>query len=683
VRVPAPRSGGALWIGARHDELAGHIWVGPVDEGQHHRLELTPRSALVVRVRTPRGEPVALLPVHIAGQSGDIGVTLAIAETGPDGLAEFVDVRDLSGWSSGSSFDVVVRPAIPMQEPPQVAVNLARPPDEPVDIVLPATGSLRIRALTVDGASFDGDVRVELDLADGRKHRDAARRIVRVGTGGGVVFPRVGVGTELVVVATEVDGRGAPARRLVAGPARPGEEAVVDLVLGAERVVVTGRLVDRFGEAVADTQVRIRVPHVIGASASGSRGRTDSEGHFRIELEHAAAELGDRTLAIGIWRETGVVTGDLAVAERALPPVLAAGAIALGDVAMAGSAAIASGRILYADGTPLESALVMVQSVRGAEVAMRHDLVTSTDEAGRFEIRGHAEPGERFTLGVDGLWDVVPEPIQFEAGATALHVTAIRGGAIRGSVKLPDGVAREDVLVIVTGVPAERPTQFEPAGADSAIGVLGDDGSFEVTGLVTGSATVSVTIDERRAAIVTISDVPVTAGLKTDDPRLRAIDIGDAVARRTIDVQDETGRPVPNAGVYVRSPGARGEWRLVHPDARGRAEFVTAKGEIDVIARAEGFRSGTATTASGSAIVRLGRVAPVPVTIELSSDADTEARFSLTDLGWYAVRLRVTSGVDASRTVVESDGCEPFRIAPGDDARTIVVHVPSRSLGDE
>jgi len=731
VRLPSSEPGDTLWIGAQQGELSGQLSVYPDSREERHELVLAPRLAIRVHVRSSRGESLARFPVHIGAKDEWSGFTLALADTGADGIAVFADVGNLRSWAGEDDLVIVARPAVPMADPPQAPIDFADTSGRPLELVVPDGGVVSLRVLDVSGDQILGVATVTLDAVRHGTYADPSRPLVRPAVGGSVLIPHVGLGIELVAMASDPSGRFATTLLQFAGPTRVGEEVHADLVFTGERLVITGRLVDAGGEPVSGADLRAGVLLTTG-DAEPTRGQalTGDDGRFRIVVDHSRTELAGRTLDIVRYERADNAARFRSVAQRPLPSGLPDGPLRLGDVVLAKQALIVSGRVTGERGEPVTATQVMIATRTETGWAVRHSLLAATDADGRFEVRGEVPEGARITLGLRDDAYVVVEPPEFDAGATDVEVRALAAGAIAGSIKLPEGLVPDDLYVVVTGDAAERPTWRKPQGADSATTYTHDDGSFEVRGLVTGSATVHVRFADQTVDLATVSGVTVSAGKVMRDPRLQGIDISKAVVRHAIRVVDSAGNGVAQAHVHFRPSGSDGEWLDARTAASGNATVFAGAGPIDVLALADGYGSATADGVDGATQLTLKPARPVGIRVTLAPDSAVptdgrtlevelvwigpltseerdldnaiswddprgrgfteqalargrDAVFSVVEPGWYAVQVGVGTNRRAAYSmtwIYVIDGAEAFPVTRGGGARVLRVVLSAESL---
>ncbi len=232
----------------------------------------------------------------------------------------------------------------------------------------------------------------------------------------------------------------------------PDAEVAIEFSL-EPAAMVGGVVLDAEGEPVARAEVRVR-----GGKGETVQLRSDGEGRWRAVAVSPgavviAARAGDR----------------LALAQRELGP----GPTPVEVTLRLGPGGSIAGRVADADGEPLFSAVVMLESDDGLPL---FDTLASTDERGRYRI-GPVLPG-RWRVRARSLADVPAVELDLEVGEERIDVdlTAPRKSAVFGS--LQDLPLAEEVAVelVVTGRLGRRARseggQFRIGGVDPGSYVL-------------------------------------------------------------------------------------------------------------------------------------------------------------------------------------------------------------------
>jgi hypothetical protein len=333
-RVPVPRPRGVAWATASLGDLVGFMTI-PAGSSDA-RLELRPVEWASVRVLRHDGSAAVDMtvelrpagPVVVAGES-------APEETQPARYArERTDERGIARlrcpWLGASPPRFVFPPVAPESPPPSdglwIAVDVvAVPPvgrswnateagSEPVELRLPALGSLEVRVVGSDRLPLMEDTEVFLLFhASGRWESDQAS--VRTTTGS-AIFDFVQIGLDLDVTAIPLEGV-SPGSTSSGGPRSEGEHVTLEVEAGGAFASLEGRLVDEQGAPLA----RALFEYVATPGTSGVR-RTDAHGRFALgataetttlELSHAGragTELRAR-IELGTLRRGARDLGDV------------------------------------------------------------------------------------------------------------------------------------------------------------------------------------------------------------------------------------------------------------------------------------------------------------------------------------------------------------------------------------
>jgi len=339
TRVPHTLERSALR--ATHGDRAGSRTIDCWSTGEHEPLPV--RAEVVVSqqvlVVDTAGAPRAGVPVAISVKQGAGRSRISSAPTGPDGVARFEGLQ----WVFRPQAEVLeafaelgfltLRAGNP-------GVRLKKITAEPLKLVLPDTGSLRVRVRGPKGAPLTGPVHVELSLLplrdDGPTPSDDRPLTLDAEGVGTAHFPFVGLRTRFRVSAYPGRSSGYDGStphvvsREVKGPERVGQAIEVELefpsfepaaaapqfllpfVVEGERLV-TGLVLDGAGRPAVGAVVAYR-EHTLPeenaplgvprrdwvASTFVPEARTDGSGRFELFLaNHGAGEPTWQVLAAG------------------------------------------------------------------------------------------------------------------------------------------------------------------------------------------------------------------------------------------------------------------------------------------------------------------------------------------------------------------------------------------------
>ena len=254
-------------------------------------LVLQPAPPLRVRVLDSAGVPAANVPVALRYMNRYGTMDLRTLTTTSDGTVEIqhaVIHLDDDMWPEidAGSARVVAAIAIPGASA-ESQVDPTALPEEAVELVLPETGALDVRALLPDGGLHAAQAWVALSTVPATENTHAtpadewpeARYPSVQIHDGRVSFAPVAVGRHYTVY---VNARGFEAAEITArGPSLAGERMVVEVPLVDRVPSVVGRLTDENGSPVANRRFHVYVTAGHDAREIG----TGPDGRFKIWLD--------------------------------------------------------------------------------------------------------------------------------------------------------------------------------------------------------------------------------------------------------------------------------------------------------------------------------------------------------------------------------------------------------------
>jgi len=270
-----------------------------------------------VRAVDRAGAPVAGVPLVDLGPAPGFS-SLYLAEAARTDESGFAVLRHvlLPFWSAPDADKLVVGAAGLFREPLTVAVSREELSREPVPVVLPPAGSLRVEVRTADGDlnTAATSVRLALDLEPGRARDvpvlagllfDRTRPILIAPLEGGRAdLPLIGLGLDLVASAPGADPMDSTFGFGV-GPTEEGESALLTLRPLVEASAIAGVALDTEGVPLANTVLRARVSTQRASLRPDFAEvlRTDERGRFRLVLN--AEEVAAWNADFGIGLELG------------------------------------------------------------------------------------------------------------------------------------------------------------------------------------------------------------------------------------------------------------------------------------------------------------------------------------------------------------------------------------------
>jgi hypothetical protein len=555
---------------------------------------------LVIAVRDAAGEPVPGVPVGVRIDAAGSQLLWRSVTEGAAGTARFAggsaQIRETADL--GTRHAAVL--AFPLAGGPEVALDRAALPREPVVLVLPPTGAVEIvidDAAGVPAADLEVELRSPQELLQGPG-------FVAAGTAkpenGVARFAWVGLGQDLRAVARRA-GQNLPAVLDFAGPRLPGQTVVEHVMLqpADARPVLVMHVHDPLDAPVADEDLRIvMIARRPGSTSTGTFNlRTDSRGVLRLLLEDGLGEQAERRLQL---RATSMG------ARVAVPDVLRAGDNDLGVVRLQPPPRLCSGIVLGPDGKPVEGAHVSVSLQRREGTSawrepLRDTEAVTTGADGRFAVHGEAGEGE---LGVEvaaaGFRPLGPEP--FARGAE-LRLVLEAAATVTGTVLLGEVIEIQDVVVELSQ---------DGRTVQERLQRRGSQGAFEFTGLPGGTASVRLRVLGERGGLL-VDGVLLRPGEVTADPRLQDVDL--AAGRRAVrfTVVGTDGLPVAEARAVVVPEDPRATSFEGHMLDHGAGRVVTGRASLSLIAfasdhrtrRVDGVADGQTITLPPALAVRL------------------------------------------------------------------------------
>lgn len=471
-------------------------------------------------------------------------------------------------------------------EGPRVAVDLRALRDEPVDVLVPAWGSVEAVLLGPDGDAWafadDSATHVTLRRADAESpQKMAGIDGVSLGRDGRARVAPVACGHQWNVATTgawEVTCR-------AQGPQQPGEHVRVELRIPADTRILAGRVVEATGgRAQGKVQARMEGPR----GQSSMAVDLTAAGRFRLQMQ---AHLGDRPKIAFLRRREEAAIEDAAEVILAAP--LVAGVNEVGDVVLRPAPLLLAGRVLAAEGVDLARVVLEVQRTReGAPDAWDQDWHTKVHRKpdGRFEAYALAQ-GSAYRLAVRGECAPVP-PLPFAPGMVDLGVRVTAGGSVTATLLGDASLDALEYWLVPDAGPgrARAPRRgFDEPGREARPRRTDAGAQVEWRALAPGSHRLLV----RCPGFEPLVDVRVLvpANGTVDDPRLRDIDLRAAIRSIRIRVTDQADAPlaVP-AQVLMRDPPGEGaEWRGAEVAPGWTATLVVPR-PVDLVVVAAGRR---------------------------------------------------------------------------------------------
>jgi hypothetical protein len=303
--------------------------------GGEARVTLFPDADVIVRAVDPTGVPRTGVPMLDLGPAPGRGRLLSTdaVRTDEQGLAVLRNVL-VDFQARADARELVVGPAGLFREPLTVALPRAELPREPVDIVVPPSGSLWVEVRRADGSLNTEATSVQIALDPEPGHQRGVPELTGLMWNhtrtvliapleeGRAEIPQIGLGLDLVAWAPGVDPMDSTFG-FAAGPTSADERTLLTLRPLAEPFVIAGVALDALGRVVANTPLKA------GVTTERERFRpslasvlwTDASGRFHFVLQ--AAEVEAWRAGLGLRIELVPQAGSPLALARAWAPLSA------------------------------------------------------------------------------------------------------------------------------------------------------------------------------------------------------------------------------------------------------------------------------------------------------------------------------------------------------------------------
>ena len=600
VKIPHTTSFGLL--AASKGELYGLTQYNEDPQGVQELL-LRYDPAARIRVLDAAGNALGGVPVFLRSVDADgwrqdhIGVQSA-PQTGLASLEHMLTLMEeieMEGPPYAGA-------KILSHSPIEVRIPIDPFPKEPLKLVLPAIGSLKLLLFQPDGQPFEGSflAAASISVPEGASEEDTSPGYVEmvqtIGKQGRASFGQVALGLQLEVYIMPRSDY-AELIEIVAGPTLQGETIEHAIYFEAQVPMLSGQLLDAELLPIALEFCEVSFSHA-GRRFDSTNFRTDSEGRFSfafplqaeqplpIDFEFVQQLGGLQRSASQRWLE----------APRPGPNEL-------GRIQLETPPRLAAGRVLSEDGTPIAGAEVILSGSRSnLTIGNRsgHGSYSSqTDGRGEFTILGTSPAGE-LTLRASHGWHSHSDPISIRAGSEGLEIILERAGVLRGQLLLAEGVDPRSLEVLVKA-PAQTwdmaPSEYVDQKGRFGFHSLAP-GTYEVVAqLLEGQPCKSevllvdiVASPEQLEEKITID---MRATLRSLRVRLVDSDLNPVEGRLTSiqAAQDPTNSARSNAGSYDANSGG--------------ALIPTCQPSLDLEVTAEGYRTQRLSGIAEDRVVQL------------------------------------------------------------------------------
>jgi hypothetical protein len=533
-----------------------------------HKLQVEPDRQLRVRVVDDQGQPVADVPVAVApyDEDGDIEGGFAWAthgDTDSSGAATIVHLQSLLRQAQDQELDLEklqwhVRSTVMPADHKGVPFSIDNPPTEVIELRLPATGTIRARAVLAGRplASFRGAQLQQIENDEqGRRRRYYSARFAKVDDDGYARWRHVPLGKRYQVSSSDDDGL----QSETTGPTVVGQEIEVVLSPSNEAIMLKGRLLLADRQPLANETVTVRVR----GQQLRHHGETTTDEHGRFLLSVGQSRKDNKVDEASFQLQKKDI---IPLRAELTPRTLRPGIEDVGDLVLEPGPLVVGGRLVAADAPytkPVHLAVEREEPPNGNRPARWRqlgELLLHQDKQGNFTIRGKPAAG-RYRLTVRGSETLPMTPIEFPLGTADLEVRLDRGNALAASVMLPERCDTNSIrakLVSLepdpkTNKPRELPVDLESQG--------GERHDLRWSAVPPGSWTLELGLVMLRQPLHTVAGIQVPPP-EGGDPRLVDIDLRPMVRPATLQLYDAAGAPLDDADGVLFPTGQpeAGEW---------------------------------------------------------------------------------------------------------------------------
>lgn len=709
VRLPEEQP--IRWIHARSGALFGRAMMDTTS-ALPLLLELGPEQVANLRVLDEDGHPRAGVAVGLRMLHGDnLGDCFVTGTTrARDGVFELRHLETFAFYWQRRTARIAASLAIPLREPVLREFDPAAQDAHTIELELPPTGRVRIRAVDELGQNFAAPALIGI-TAQALNPEDPGfvRGPQWVEIAEGVAdFPCVGLGLDLVAYLRVLGQTHELASLRFDGPTRAGETIDVDLRVGARTFAVTGTFIDENGAPLRDLYVRAHPSEAVGRPKffHPKHLRIGADGRFRIDFDEAALRTIDLPWQlVSTTRPNGtdpgrLWSGTLDLRGRDPRP----GDHEIGEVLLRSSPPLASGVIVGANDAPMPASLRVEHRDPSRSNAPWSSPYFTPEvvmhRSGAFALYGACPPGElRLIAHREGFLSSAPVP--FARGEENLRLVMQTAAAIEGRVLLDPSVSPQTLQVRVTG------SAVAPGPLHPGIAALDAKGRFRIGDLRAGrvafricAAPSDANVPPASADVFRIDELELEAGEVCADERVREIDLRGLVHCLRLHVADPEGAPLSGVDVALRASGRSDQaWRRVKTATDGSASFATRDLPLELHLGKKGYCMLELTTVDGDRRVVLDRGVPCIVVLDEAWQAARElgqlelavhgpeqrhfpASMSREEMAHIFATQRRTLGLPDPLPIGSDLRYEVVIPGPGEYKLELLLSVPTSSGGD-
>lgn len=535
----------------RHDLVAARRGtsygeVGIAEDDDRVRIELQRDRTLRVYVVGPSDEPIAGVSVRMLivwpDAEQDATVELGISDAGGWVVGAHVQLRlaERQRMHRDAPRALRVVPRIVGLRHEGVALDPARLPDDPVRLVLPATGSARVEvayrgaplstlwSAQVVEVSRDATERGDMPLFPPRYAEFVEMKPIALGTS---------LRAEVRAYKTTLPPQERP------GPTRPGEQVMFRFRLGDDHPVARVRVIDASMVEPQPAQARqdlvsltlavdgqLERYHSLALDADGVVCAVLDQRHVGKELQGLICER----------RLYGKGTGRMACVQT--KRVVTVGINDLGTVELSEGPLVVAGTVVDQNGKASAAGGLQVRAAGAPPGTPAYQLTEDRQPDGGFTLRGFVDADDLILRDGSGRAAAIP----FARGATGIRLVVPRLGHLVGLVR--HDLSHEHARMLrLFAIPEDSPAAVRRSSSSGA--VTNDQVRLAMGHLDAGVYTVDLRLGDDPAPLATVARVEVGAGA-VRDPRLRAFDVRGRVRLAQITLLDAGGQPVREVGEF-------------------------------------------------------------------------------------------------------------------------------------
>ena len=602
ARLLAPEPSPYYMVYARQGDRWGASYVREEEQNKIVTVTINPDVTIRARVLDPRGRPVAGVPIGLCDEE-DVPLrrTSHDEETNtPDGVATFYHAQRyiLPRWGQQGALLLNCATAEPVYSP----IDFTAIPTQPIDLHLPATGSVVVKVVDKLGAPHIGLAeRVDATLSVQTDKGEHSNYVTL--NGNQLEIPHVELGLQLHLELESEELSGAVD---FAGPTQQGERVEQQLI-ATRQPTLSGRLVNDRGEPQKGYWHAVHVQTKPGYQKQYFE--TTDDGYFHIPIppltDNPGAARGirfERTIPT-FEEQAWINLGDLS---------LISGRNEIGNIVLSKPPIVVAGWVVDDAGQPVSGA--QMQILYGtADAAYNVSLAkgsgfTSTAD-GAFELRAYWLADE-LLLGANKGWNF-GELVRLEQGTTGVRYVLPRVGQVVIPVTFVGAMTVDHALFTRTN---RASGSVKGTIAESVF----EDGKVHWRAVAPGRYDFAIRIIGTSAPLALISDVEV---LGEESKTLPAQEVGEGVQEIQVQVVGPNGAPVKDAFVAINPSADGNTTHHALPAPTGSVRLLVPETPCEIMVAAPGHATRTVYGVTEDTIISLEAGVKVELHVSIPVDA--------------------------------------------------------------